>query len=127
MTIKLSDYECGDLFSDAIRNQIIKFIEDSVPTSTKLTPVQNGKDYCRRLRCVQWAYDLADAADLLGLPQSGFHAPIKDTIKSAQLFLRLQRNEHFRLMSLTPEAGGLLREQCEDRLNKMMADEGVEE
>jgi hypothetical protein len=117
----------NDLFSDAIRNQIIKFIEDSVPTSTKLTPVQNGKDYCRRLRCVQWAYDLADAADLLGLPQSGFHAPIKDTIKSAQLFLKLQKNEHFRLMSLTPEGGGRLREQCEDHLNKMMEDEGVEE
>ena len=116
-----------DLFSDAIRGQIISFIEDSLPTRKTLTPVANGKDYCRRLRCIQWAYDLADAADLLELPQSAFNAPIRETIKSAQLFLKLQRSEHFRLILLTPEGGEQLREHSENRLIQMMEDEGVEE
>ena len=127
MTKELSLEISNDLFSDAIRNQIISFIEDSLPTRKTLIPVKNGKDYCRRLRCISWAYDLADASDLLNLPQSESHPPIRDVIKSAQLFLKLQKNEHFRLMSLTPEGGGRLREQCEEHLNKMMEDEGVEE
>ena len=122
---RLSLEICSDLLGGAIYNQIISFIEDSLPTRKTLTSVKNGKDYCRRLRGVQWAYDLADAADLLDLPQPVFLPPVRETIKSAQLFLKFQKDEHFRLMSAT--RCGRLREHCEHHLDKMMEDEGVKE
>ena len=115
------------LLSDGIRAQIISYVEDSLPTSQKLTPVKNGKDYCRRLRCIQWAYDLADAAQLLELPWSESSPPIKEIIKSAQLFLSFQKEEYFRLMGSAPDGGEWLREHCEDRLRQMIEEEDVEE
>lgn len=116
--------QSNELFSDAIRNQIIEFIEDSVPTRSTLTPVKNGRDYCRRLRCVQWAYDLADAADLLDLPWSTYNAPIKETIKSAEAYLAFQRSEYFRLLALVPD-GESFNNDCEKALEALMAEEGV--
>jgi hypothetical protein len=103
------------ILSDAIRAQILTFIEDSLPTSKALQPVKNGTDYCRRLRCVEWAHDLADCALLLNLPDRPFNAR----------FLAFQRNEYFRLMKLCPEGGEDQANYCADNLRQMMIKEGL--
>jgi hypothetical protein len=126
MTWAFTGETANYLLTDGIRAQIISYVEDSLPTSQKLTPVKNGTDYCRRLRCIQWAYDLADAAQLLELPWSESNPPIKEIIKSAQLFLSFQKEEHFRLLSLV-EGGECLRDDSEERLRQMMEEEEVEE
>jgi hypothetical protein len=113
------------ILSDAIRAQILTFIEDSLPTSKTLQPVKNGTDYCRRLRCVEWAHDLADCALLLNLPDGPFNASIRETIDSAARFLAFQRNEYFRLMKLCPEGGEDQANYCADNLRQMMIKEGL--
>ena len=117
--------EAPRVLSDAIHAQILSFIQDSLPTGKALQPVKNGTDYCRRLRCIEWAHDLADAALLLNLPDGPFNAPIRETIKSAERFLAFQRNEHFRLMKLCPEGGEALADEYADHLRQMMIHEGL--
>lgn len=123
MTQKLSVETSNDLFADAIQSQIVGFIEDSLPTRKTLTPVKNGKDYCRRLRCVQWAHDLADAAELLNLP-AHFEVPIRELIRSAEAYLAFQRSEYFRILTHLP-SGLAYSNDCEKELEALMEEEIV--
>ena len=83
----------------AITDRIDELIGDSVTWSKRLAPVQNGREYLARYRCIQWAQDLIETAEALGIgaTEPGFGGPVewKATISTAEAFLEFQRDQYF--------------------------------
>lgn len=112
------------LLYGSVYDYIFGQISDSVPTSSNLKPVKNGSDYCRRLRCIEWARELAKAAKLIGVPDPGYTAPIEKVIESAARFLRFQEEEYFYLLEHS-DSGEYLSEEGRRHLRELMKEEGV--
>ncbi len=89
----------------AISDRIDELIGDSVTWSKRLKPVQNGREYLRRHTCIEWAQQLVEVAEAMGISatEPGFGAPEewKTTICTAQDFLAFQRAQWFANVAAT--------------------------
>jgi hypothetical protein len=105
------------MLAEALMDRIHSLINDSIPHGRSLKPVENGRDYWRRMRCVGWAYDTVELVERLGL--EGLHpcaAGLRLLVDSARDFLQLQRNSYFALMRAESP---VLAADCEEYLERM--------